>query len=274
MLLVPAGGNSFAAIQSSTPGRPSATQGPSVTPAIGSKGAWVTAIAALDHDTFGLLICVNNNSVSAASRNSVVDIGIGGAGSEVVLIPNLIAGNASGYTTGGLWYFFPVAIPAGTRIAVRAQGTVATAFNVMIQALQRPLNPAMIRRAAFVEALGMTVPTGTTVAMGAASEGAWTLLGATTRECWHWQLGAQISSADTTHNAAAVHIDLAEGDGTNFDILMDSVLLATSTTEFAVMPPAILACERRVPAGRNIYARAQSSTTADTLFVAAYGAGG
>lgn len=277
MLLVPAGGNSFQNVQSNAAGRPNAAQGTAVTPAVGSKGSWAQVFASLDFDTFGLLICINGNSASAASRNTVIDIGVGGSGSEIVLIPDLIAGNAIGYTTmggGGLWYYFPVAIPAGTRLSIRAQGTVTTGTQAYIQAFQKPLNPAMVRSAAYVEAIGMTLPQGTAVTAGGASEGSWTLLGATTKACWHWQVGAQVTSADTTHAGNSIHIDIAEGDASNKNVILQDVILMTSTSEQACMGPKLIGCEWSVPAGRNIYARAQASGTADSLFISAYGAGG
>lgn len=276
MLFVPAGANSFAAIESNASGRPSASQGTAVTPAVGSKGAWTQAIASLSNDTYGLLICISGNNASAASRNTAVDIGIGAAASEIVVIPDLIAGNACSYAVGGsgLWYFFPVAIPAGTRVAVRAQGTVTTAFRVFIQAFQKPLNPSMIKKAALVEAIGMTVPNGVAVTPGTTAEGAWTLLGTTTQRNWYWQVGAQIPSGDTAHNAGVIHIDLAEGNGTNFNILIESAVLVTTAAEIATIPPITIGCEYPCPAGSSIYARAQHSGTAETLQITAYGAGG
>ena len=276
MLFVPAGANSFGKIQESFTDRPAATMGTAVTPAVGSKGAWAECIASLDAETYGLLICINSNSASAASRNSVVDIGIGGAGSEIVLIPNLIAGNASPYNilASGLWYYFPVAIPAGTRIAARAQGTVTTAFRVFIQAMQRALQPSMVKTAAYVEAVGMSVPTGTAVKSGTTADGAWTLLGTTSQRCWFWQVGVQVTPADTNHNNNVYHIDLAEGDGTDFNTLLSSAVFSTNTTESAGLPPITVGCEVPVPAGRDIYARAQWHGTPDPLFITAYGAGG
>jgi hypothetical protein len=209
----------------------------------------------------------------------VLDIGIGTAGNEIVLIPDLIAGNACGYAAGGngLWYYFPVAIPAGSRIAVRSQGTVTTAFRAFIQAFQKPLNPSMMKKAAFVEAIGMTVPNGTglsTAQVGTSSEGPWVLLGTTSRRCWFWQVGVQIQSADIAHSNQTMHIDLAEGDGTNFNMLIQDAVLTTTTGEAASMPPITVGCEVPVPAGRSIYARAQCSGTADPLYITAYGAGG
>lgn len=277
MLHVPAGANSFGTIQSSVgTTRPAAAQGTAVTPAVGSKGSWAQVISSLTNDTFGLLININSNTGAAASRNSVIDIGIGGSGSEVVLIPNLIAGNAVIYTVGGsgLWYYFPVAIPAGTRIAVRAQGTVATAFRVFIQAMQNPLNASLIKKASYVEAVGMTLPQGTSLTPGTTNKSSYVSLGTTTNRCWFWQLGAQVTSADTAHNGAAIHLDLAVGDGTNFQVILQDVLLNTATTEGGVMTPVTVGCEYPVPAGSTIYVRGQSSTNTDVLFVTAYGAGG
>lgn len=251
--------------------------GTAVTPAVGSKGSWVTAIASLDADCFGLLICINSNSAASASRNTVVDIGVGSAGSEIVVIPDLIAGNAVQYTGfgGGLWYWFPVFIPAGSRIALRSQGNGTAAFNVWVQAFQSTPDPAAVRVASYVEAVGMTVPEGVAVTAGTTAEGSWTLLGTTTKDCWWWQMGVQVSAADTGYSNLGYHADLAEGDGTNYRIILDSQLFATNSSEQLAKPVTVFGCEQFVPAGRNIYARAQvSSGTPDPLFIAAYGAGG
>ena len=276
MLFVPAGANTFGAIQSNATGRPAAAQGTAVTPQTGAKGAWTQLIASTTAESYGLLICINSNTASNASRNTVLDIGIGASGSEVVIIPDLLAGNAAAYTIGGsgIWYYFPVTIEAGARISARAQGTVATAFRVFVQAMQRPLNPSLIKKASFVDAFGITVPVGTNLLPGTTAESGWTLLGTTTRRCWFWQIGAQMPSGDTAHNAAVIHMDLAEGNGTNFNIMLQDVVFTTATTEAHTATPLTLGCEFPVPEGRSIYVRAQTSGTAETIQIAAYGAGG
>jgi hypothetical protein len=276
MLFVQAGANTFGTIQANVTGRPAATQGTAVTPVVGSKGLWTQLVASTNDETYGLLININSNTASAASRNSVIDIGIGAAGSEVVCIPDLLCGNAASYTTpgSGVWYYFPLTIKAGTRVAVRAQSTVTTAFRVFVQLMQRPLNPSLIKKATFVQSFGVTVPTGTAITPGTTAESGWVLLGTTTRRTWFWQLGAQIPSTDTTHNAGVIHLDLAEGNGTNFTPLVQDIVFTTSTTESHTNIPITVGCEFPVAEGKNIYVRAQSSTTAEVLHVAAYGAGG
>ena len=276
MLFVPAGANTFGAIQSNQTGRPVAAQGTAVTPAVGSKGNWAQLIASVTSETYGILICINSNNANAASRNTVLDIGIGTAGNEIVVVPNLLAGNASAYNTpgSGVWYYFPLTISPGARIAARAQGTVTTAFNVFIQVMQRPLNPSLIKKASFVQALGVTVPNGTAVTPGTTAESGWVLLGTTTRRCWFWQIGAQIPSTDTAHNAAVIHMDLAVGNGTNFTVMIQDLAFTTTAAEIHNSTPLTVGCEFPVAEGSSIYARAQTSGTAEAIQIAAYGAGG
>jgi hypothetical protein len=278
MLFVPAGANSFGNVQFSMgTTRPGTNYGTTVTPAIGSKGAWAEVISSLTDETYGLLICVNSNTTTNNSRNTVIDIGVGAAASEIVLIPDLIGGNASNYNTGGggVWYYFPVSIPAGTRVSARAQSTVTTALRVFAQAFQRPLQPSMLKRAAFVEAIGTgTLPNGTDVTSGTTNKGAWTLLGTTTQRCWFWQLGVQVSSADVSQGTNVYHIDLARGDGTNYNIIINNMYFNTSSSENHSQSAVTIGCEYPVPAGSNIYARAQCGGTVDPLRIAAYGAGG
>lgn len=277
MLFIPGGANSFEAVQESATGRPATAWGASVTPAVGSKSTpWVELIASLSHDTYGLMVNINSGSTIGASRNTVLDIGIGAASSEVVLIPDLICGNAGTYslTGSGLWYYFPIFIPAGARVSARSQSSVATAFNVAVTAFQKPLNPSMLKAASYVIAVGMTVPQGTAVTVGTTSEGAWTSLGTTSKDAWWWQVGAQVQSADTSHQTAVHHIDLAVGDGSNKRIIMNSVPLTTNASEWACNTLFTLGCEVFVPSGSTLYARSQSSTTVDPLYITAYGAGG
>lgn len=278
MLHVPVGANAFnLTLPSWGTTRPSNTFTTSVTPAVGSKGSWAQLGSDLVDDTFGLLINISNNSASAASRNTVVDIGVDESGgtSYSVLIADLLAGGAATYTAGlGIWYYFPIFIPAGAAVAARAQGTVTTALRVGCVHMQRPYNPSMIRKGSFVETLGITAPDGTAITPGTTSEGSWTSLGTTSKRCWWWQAGIQVNAADTSWNAGAIHLDVAVGDGTNFDIIIQDLGATTATTETMLTPPLTAGVEWDVPAGSTIYVRAQHSGTLDAYTCAVYGLGG
>lgn len=279
MLHVPVGANSFGlALPSWGTTRPAAANGTAVTPGSGTKGSWVQLGSDLVDDCYGILININSNTASAASRNTVVDIGVdlSGGTSYTVLIADLLCGGAVTYTTGGggVWYYFPLLIPSGAAIAARAAGSVTTAIRVGAVFSQQPYNPSMIRKATFTETLGITGQAGVSVTPGTTSEGSWTSIGTTTSRLWWWQMSMQVPTTDTSWNAAAIHADLAVGDGTNFDIIIKDLALVTSTAEGFSNPPLTAGVEWDVPAGSTIYVRAQSSGTLDTYTAAVYGAGG
>ena len=272
MLHVPGGAFDFANIQTNLPGQPLNTGGTVVTPVVGSKGSWAQVFATLDADTYGLMICVHNGRTSAANRQTVIDIGIGAAGSEQVVLPDLIGSNAALLSSlGGLWYYFPIHLPAGTRVAVRAQSSVTTAVRVMVRAMQLPRDPSMVKSIGYVEAIGISGITPTTCNPGTTSESSWVLLGTTSRNLWWWQMGIQTSNA--TMSASFSHFDLAVGDGTNFSPILTDVGFVTSTDEQSGKPLFLMGCERFIPGGSSLYARGQCNMSFSPFQVCAYGGG-
>lgn len=277
MLHVPNGANNLAAMQSSSTLRPSNSfQGTVVTPAVGSKGAWSELLAATSNDSFGMLLMVNNSFTAAAGRNFVLDIGIGGAGSERVIVPNLICGMANPYPSA-IYHYFPLFIPAGSRVAVRSQANIANAFRCQISLYQQPARPDAVKAGSFCEIVGGTALPGggTSITLGTTGKSAWQLLGTTTRDLWWWQTGMQVPEADTNVGGNAILLDLAVGNGTAFVPIMQDVIYATGTSEVVQSIPFLYGNERPVPAGSNIYVRGWASGTPEAAYlVAAYGIGG
>lgn len=273
MLLVPGGAFSFGNVERNYT-RAGSGVGTAVTPVVGSKGAWAQAIASLSGDTYGLMITIHNSATSAANRTYAVDIGVGAAGSEVVIIPDLIGSSAAAYGSvgGGHHYYFPIFIPAGSRVAVRAQGSVVTAIRVNVQAYQQPANPAMVRTCSSVEEIGLTGVVGTALTVGTTAEGAWTLVGTTTQDNWWWQLGVQVAVATVAFNSQLAEFDIAVGDGTNFRVISEHWAWTTTTAEDSNRFLKVMGCEAYVPSGSSIYVRGQTSGTANNMEVAVYGA--
>jgi hypothetical protein len=261
--------------------RPASANGTQIVPVTGTGnfGNWAALGSALTADAYGIFININSNTQSNNSRNTVVNIGIDEAGGTnyAVRIPQLIAGGASAYTIGGgTWYYFPLFIPAGSTVAAQARGTVTTALRVGALFYQQPLNPSMIRKGSFVEAVGIASNNnaGTSVAAGTTNEGSWTLLGTTTNRCWWWQYGLQVSTADTAWQGVGLHVDISVGNGTTFDIIIQDALIITNGAEYINNLPITAGVEYDVPAGSNIYARIQTSGTADPHIVTVHGLGG
>lgn len=93
---------------------------------IHTKGAWIELVASTSAAANWLQIVTNNNSVGT-DTSSLIDIGLGAAGSETVLISNATAG----YTTTGAVnllssLLLPISIPAGSRIAARSQSIISS----------------------------------------------------------------------------------------------------------------------------------------------------
>lgn len=106
------------------------TSGVSVDPGSVSntKGAWVEIASSITYDIRHLMIGYNPGSTSG-SIHWLVDLGVGGSGSEQIVIPNLLLG---GFDVHGYKQNFNINIPAGTRIAMRAQCNTGTAGTRLI----------------------------------------------------------------------------------------------------------------------------------------------
>lgn len=105
---------------------------------VNTKGAYSQITAATNRDHFGLAFAVDGQGDTGLTTSSLLmDIAIGAAASEQIIIPNIMLTMAStGYIVPFASGTFPVQIPAGSRIAVRAQSTTnaanARAFGITL----------------------------------------------------------------------------------------------------------------------------------------------
>ena len=245
-------------------------------------GAWVEVASAanMTQETYGILLCFNNGATAAAIRNILVNIGVDNAGGTAyeVRIPTLIAGSAStfGLGGGGIWYYFPLYIPAGSSVAVQATGTLTTAFNAYVQFFGQPRRPETLRVGSYVTSFGIDLANarGTAVTLGTTAEGAYTQLGATTtRSHWWWQ--SCYYAADTTMALQVIFSDLAAGNATVKKILYENQYTSVTAAEQIANMPVFVNAYNNVAVGENIYIRGQTSGTPDTgTGFAAYGLGG
>lgn len=93
------------------------------------KGSWVQLEASTAFEVYGFYVGFYNAGVSGSAVRVIYDIGIGGPGSEVVLVPDFLSSvgqyNSTVLYGGGMMYF-PLYIAKGTRIAIRTQATTAS----------------------------------------------------------------------------------------------------------------------------------------------------
>lgn len=93
-----------------------------------TKGSWAQLSAATASDA--CWVEVQLVFYGATGTSALVDIGIGGSGSEIALFPNLVCANGFGNGGSVYTYSFPCQLPAGTRIAARAQANDASDNNI------------------------------------------------------------------------------------------------------------------------------------------------
>ncbi len=98
-----------------------------------TKGAWVQLTGSTARDYCGLFLHFDNQTETTSPLGvlSLIDIGIGAGGSEIVLLPDISFWQFITPPVPSFFPFVPVSIPAGTVVSARAQGhTNSTNRNI------------------------------------------------------------------------------------------------------------------------------------------------
>lgn len=286
MLFVPEAGSNFLQVPSYGITRPTTTTpfGTLLTPStLDAYSDFVQIGTTLTRDSYGMLINANDVFVGSQFRQAAVQIGVdynGGTTFNSILVSPLVVSQANNYAGGGgLWTYFPLFIPSGSSVGAASRASNANQFGLNIRYMTATPSPWAVKKASFVETLGVTLGAGTvtgvSVTPGLANDGAWTLIGTTTRRCWWWQISCMHSDITMTSNNYAV--DLAYGNGTNFDTIILDAYVRTTPSETFENQPITINAEHVVPAGSDIYVRVQNAGTnenAGTFQVVVYGCGG
>lgn len=87
-----------------------------------TKGSWQELIPSTTDEAQGFIVNINFYN---SNDKFMLDIGIGGAGNEDAIIDNIYSRQTNTNGGGVQAAFFPINIPAGTRISARVQGRTA-----------------------------------------------------------------------------------------------------------------------------------------------------
>lgn len=253
---------------------PAATIGTSVVPgASNAEGSWtqVASAANIANDVYGFYVQIHTGATSASQKDQLFDFGVDPAGgtSYTAIISDLDCGESPALTAAGAReFFFPMFIKAGSSVAVRCQGSAATAgtVRVAIRFYGKPTRPELVPVGTYSETIGaITGSAGPSFTPGNAADGTWVDLGATTRDLWYWQPGYGVSNATIT--AEYTYIEFAWGDASNkhtiFKIMHGGT---TSETCGAAAQTNMLmhAAYQPVPAGTHLYVRGRCNNAPDT----------
>lgn len=109
--------------------------GTALTPSTTGKSAWVQLTASLPQHLYGIVLMVGNKGVSVTTAVfGHIDIGVGAAGAEQVVVPDYPVGVDSNAELYLPLYspLIPFRVPAGQRIAVRARASAAKAMYISL----------------------------------------------------------------------------------------------------------------------------------------------
>lgn len=91
-----------------------------------TKGSYGQLISSTDYDWYGFYLIPANVTDPNLATQGLVDVAVGGAGSETVLISNCMFTTGTSLNNGADARFLPLFIPKGTRIAMRGQSVIAS----------------------------------------------------------------------------------------------------------------------------------------------------
>lgn len=260
---------------------PGTTMGTFVQGGNGSYGSWVSVASGtnLSEDVYGVLININSFFLSATNRLGFCDVGVDNTGGTnyTTVIPSLVASKASQYNAapGGISYYFPLFIKAGSSVAVRAISNVSSvSYPVAVTFYGSPSRPELVKTGSYVEAVGIQAGLlGTNMTLGTSSKGNWTFLGQLTRSCWWWQSALGFNSASMS--TLTIRTDIGAGDDSangKKTVINDQRWYTNSAEWISGIP--VLDGYSEVAANRYIYARGQASSTAVSANMVVYGLGG
>lgn len=96
-----------------------------------TKGSWIEIVAATSKDSKGIFLCTGTNSnFSLSTAGFFIDIGIGAAASEQIIVPNahILTHSTLDASIPNVRYY-PMQIPDGTRITARMQSSTTDATD-------------------------------------------------------------------------------------------------------------------------------------------------
>lgn len=167
-----------------------------------TKGAWVEIVSATTAPGTWLVVSFYQvTSPSAANSATLLDVGFGAGGSEVVKVANIPAGYLGTSTANARTLAFPLYVPVGTRIAARVQagtGSRITGVSVEVFASRDLMAPVTI------DTIGAN--TADSGGVNLATSSTWTEITAATAQAYRMLIFAATCSGNSVGSDTGVSI--------------------------------------------------------------------
>lgn len=228
-----------------------------------TKGSYVQLNASLGFDCDGFFLALDGQGSTVADL--LLDLAIGAASSELVILPNLHVSLGS-WPIPGAYQWWPIGLKAGTRISARAQSTTGS-LSVVVQFL--PVSHGFAGLCGYGRVTDYAANTsdsgGVGVDPGAASNtlGAWTQLTASTTNPIRALVVGWGDRANTAETSANFLMEIGVGGAGSEKVLLTGMRARTgaSTDTNVIKPDLIGPLAAEVPAGTRLSVRCASSTT-------------
>lgn len=200
-----------------------------------TKGAWVEiqSAAANTSQADSVTVVIMNPAVSL-NELFLVDLGVGGAGSEETVLPNLLHFSAGGTSSFSVTaYSFPISLPANERIAIRCQSSAAsdTCYAHIIKH-SNSLSQSVSYQKAVDYGADTASSSGTLVARSTAGTwGSWTeIVSSTSERIKGFNVGA-VRDPNSWSNGSQVAFEVAVGSAGNEEIIYSGELKQMNAAE-------------------------------------------
>lgn len=208
------------------------------------------------------------NYVNGTDTSTLLDIGTGAGGSEVVVVPNLGVGAQYGGSVGpSFQWVCPVSIPKGTRLAVRAQST-RTSQNIGVWIT--PLTTSVTRLPSPTALVDVCANTATSYGVALTAPGAtntksaWTELTASCPQALQAILLCPQVAADLATPGGQSLVDIAVGAaGAEVTVVANWPLVVSSSELLFTNAPTLWPVN--IPKGARIAARYQTTNTGNGM---------
>lgn len=227
-----------------------------------TKGAWAEIDSSLAISLNGFVVNIVGNTVSVTT-DFLMDIGVGSAGNEEVIIPNILFSVGAGLDLDFQKNFgTPLGVCAGVRVAARIQATAGSAScGVSLQAaatsfkMSTPYQEIIAFGANTGDSGGVQVDPGGT----ANTKGAWSEIVASTSEDVFGLCASIGVQANANQRVNRFQFDIAVGSSGNEEIIIPDTVTRVSAAEFAYAMTNFMPVS--VPSGSRLAVRDQSSDT-------------
>lgn len=223
------------------------------------KGSWTQLVASTEFTSSRLMVMIVSNNLTTY----LLDIGVGGAGSETILIPDIH------YSGSNLFPFIvdvPVGVPAGSRLAARvASATASAAMSVSACAIAGgSSDPSALSRVVTYGALSASSK-GTAVDPGGTvnTKGSWVEFSSSTAVAHKGLLIGVGNNNNTAASSGSWLVDVGIGAAGSELVAVPDFRVAATTVE-SVTPSASPFVPVSIPAGSRLAMRAQSNLSVDT----------